>query len=262
MRSLADVQAEFAAALRDPGLGVPEGIVDPDRDPAPRRFAVYRNNVTTGLVDAIAGAYPAVRRIVGEEFFRAMARGYVAAEPPCSPVLMEYGKTFADFIAGFAPAASLPYLADVARLERAWREAYHAAEAVPLGPADLAGIGEAEVAGTTVRLHPSLRLIRSRYPVLTVWKMNAGDGPVHPVDFAAGGEDALIVRPDAEVTVRAVPPGGAAFVAALEEGRALGQAAAAALDASEAFDLAANLAGLIAAGAICEARPRAAADGP
>ena len=132
--SLSEVQAGFAAALLDPAAPVPAGIVGPDRRPAPRRFAVYRNNVVSALANAVAGSFPAVKRIVGEDFFRAMARAYVLAEPPTSPVLLDYGITFPDFIARFAPAASLPYLPDVARIERRWREAYHAEDAEPLPP--------------------------------------------------------------------------------------------------------------------------------
>ena len=119
MRSLSDVQAEFAAALRDPAVAPPPDVVGPDGGPAPRRFAVYRNNVLGALGTAMAGAFPAVRRMVGEDFFRVMARTYVLEIPPTSPVLLDYGKTFPEFIAGFEPAASLPYLPDVARLERA-----------------------------------------------------------------------------------------------------------------------------------------------
>ena len=140
-----DIQATFVAALRDPEASVPGSLAGPDRTPVARRFAVYRNNVAAGLIGVVAGAFPAVQRIVGEEFFKAMARAYVLAHPPESPVLMDYGADFADFIAGFEPAASVPYLADVARIERAWREAYHAAEAVPLAPTDFAGIPETDL---------------------------------------------------------------------------------------------------------------------
>ena len=162
LRSLSDVQADFAAALRDPAIPPPAGVVGPDGGPAPRRFAVYRNNVLVALGNALAGAFPAVGRIVGEEFFRAMARNYVLETPPTSPVLLDYGVTFPDFIAGFEPAASLPYLPDVARLERAWREAYHAADAKPLGPADLAGIPPEDLPDAVFSLHPSLRIVPSR----------------------------------------------------------------------------------------------------
>jgi hypothetical protein len=251
LRSLADVQEEFAAALRDPADGLPDGVVGPDREPAPRRFAVYRNNVIVGFVNALRSAFPAVERIVGAAFFEAMARAYALAEPPRSPVLMDYGATFADFIAGFAPAASLPYLPDVARIERAWREAYHAADAEPLGPEAFAGVGADAISGLVLRLHPSLRVLRSRYPAQTIWKMNASDSEIVPVDLSVA-EDTLVVRPDSEVEVRVVPPGGAAFVGALAGGAPLGAAAAAGLEADERFDLAGNLAGLIAAGAIAE----------
>jgi hypothetical protein len=250
LRSLADVQAEFAAALRDPDGATPADVAGPDGRPAPRRFAVYRNNVIAGLIGAVSGAFPAVKRIVGDHFFDAMARAYVLAEPPRSPVLMDYGEGFADFIAAFEPAASLPYLADVARIERAWREAYHAAEAVALGPTDFAGIGEEDLSRLTFTLHPSLRILHSDYPALKVWRMNASDEPLAPIDFRAGGEDTLIVRPGAEVVVRLLPPGGYAFIAAFIRGGSLGEAAAAAMAADSRFDLALNIAGLIESGVV------------
>ncbi|MCP2936872.1 DNA-binding domain-containing protein, partial [Salmonella enterica subsp. enterica serovar Typhimurium] len=73
-------------------------------------------------------------RIVGAEFFRAMARVYVRVQPPRSPIMLDYGAGLPDFIRSFEPAAVLPYLEDVARIERAWTEAYHAPEASPIDP--------------------------------------------------------------------------------------------------------------------------------
>jgi hypothetical protein len=164
-------------------------------------------------------------------------------------VLLDYGATFADFIERFEPAGPLPYLADVARIERAWREAYHARDAVPLTAADLAGVAEAEVPSLVMTLHPSLRLLASRHPARTIWTMNAGEGEIGEVDLSRS-EDTLIVRPTSEVTVRSVPPGGVAFVGALMAGESLGAAAAAGLAAEPHFDIAGNLAGLIGAGAV------------
>jgi len=250
LRSLSEVQAEFAAALNDPAASVPGAVAGPDGGPAPRRFAVYRNNLIAGLVDVVAGMYPAVKRIVGEDFFEAMARAYVRAEPPTSPVLLEYGNNFVDFISGFEPAASLPYLADVARIEWAWHEAYHAADAVSLGPDRFAAIAEGDLPGLTFSLHPSLRVVRSAYPALTIWRMNASDEPVVPVDLGAGGEDTLIVRPEAMVDVRSLPAGGATFIETLADSGTLSEAAARAAEFDDEFDLAANIAGLIDGGAV------------
>src|SRR5690606_15015602 len=103
----------------DPEQAVPGAVMAHSAGIPARRFAVYRNNVVVGLVNALAARFPALQRIVGEEFFRAMAQLYVRAHPPRSRLLMEYGDGFADFIAAFEPAAELPYLADIARLEAA-----------------------------------------------------------------------------------------------------------------------------------------------
>ena len=122
----------FASALLTPDLPCPEGLFSSNgADPA-SRFAVYRNNVHNGLINALATAYPVTLQLVGDDFFRAMARLYVQACPPTSPMISEYGSGFARFIQGFDPAARVPYLADVARLERLRVRAYHAADTPPL----------------------------------------------------------------------------------------------------------------------------------
>ncbi len=121
--ALGQRQSAYAAAILDPARPVPQGLIGPDGEPSAKRFAVYRNNVVVGLAAVLKAAFPAVCRIVGDEFFAAMARIYVSREPPGSPIMLDYGAGFADFVGGFEPAAGLPYLRDVARLERAWVEA-------------------------------------------------------------------------------------------------------------------------------------------
>ncbi len=249
MRQLAERQRGFAAAVLDAALEVPSGLVGPDGRPSARRFAVYRNNVVAGLTESMKVTYPASCRIVGEEFFVAMARAYVVADPPRSPMMLEYGAGLPAFIATFPPAASVPYLADVARIEWAWKEAFHADDAAPLPPAALAAIPEARLSEVRLRLHPSLRLVTSRYPALTIWRMNVEGGVPGPVDLASGGEDCLVVRPAAHVIVHEAPSGAAAFIHALAAGMPLAEAASAGLEAADDFDLSANLAGLISAGA-------------
>jgi len=246
---VAERQEAFAAALLDPSRPVPPGLTGPDGQPSRKRFTVYRNNVVVGLIEALTANFPAVCRIVGEAFFHAMARAFVTLHPPASPILLDYGAGFPDFIATFEPAAPLSYLADVARIERAWIEAYHSREAGPLSPAAFAAVPVERVSDLRLELHPSLRIVRSGIPALTIWRMNVGDGVPGPVDLDAGGEDALVVRPAADVEVRAMPPGGAEFVRALACGGSLGEATKSALRASPGFDLATHLAALIAAGA-------------
>lgn len=250
MRQLAERQRGFAAALLDAALPVPFGLVGPDQEPSPKRFAVYRNNVVVGLTETLKAAFPAVHRIVGAEFFQAMARSYVVAEPPTSPILLDYGAGFPEFIREFQPAAVLPYLADVARIERAWTEAYHAPEASPIDPTALAALAPEEFPAVRFQLHPSTRLVRSQFPALTIWQMNIGDGVPAPVDLAAGGEDVLVVRALADVEVRLISGGSFEFVQALADGASVLAAMKAALTADHRFDLSANLSGLMQAGAL------------
>ncbi len=250
MSQLAERQRGFAAALLDGALPMPFGLVGPDGEPSPKRFAVYRNNVVVGLTEALRDAFPAVQRIVGTEFFQAMARAYVVVEPPRLPILLDYGLGFPEFIGEFEPAAVLPYLADVARIERAWTEAYHAPEASPIDPIALAALGPEEFSAVRFQLHPSTRLVRSQFPALTIWQMNVADGVPAPVDLAAGGEDVLVVRPLADVEARLIPGGSFEFVQTLADGASVLAAMKAALTADHSFDLSANLAGLMQAGAL------------
>ena len=205
-----------------------------------------------GLIDAIGDNFPAVHRIVGEDFFRAMARAYAMAETASLAGAPRLWRKFPDFIAAFEPAASLPYLADVARIERAWSEAYHATEAKPLSVEAFSARARDDSAGLRLVPHPSLRVVRSRFPAVTIWRMNVADGVAGPVDFTSDGEDAVVLRPEAEVEARVVSPDGAAFVGALAARRTLAEAAEAAFRANDRFDLPGHLAALIAMGAFVD----------
>jgi hypothetical protein len=245
----AEFQSAFARAVLDADAAVPRPLVRKAGGTPSRRFGVYRNNVYASLIDALANRFPMAARLVGDEFFRAMARDYVEREPPHSPVLLGYGERFADFVAGFPPAAPVPYLADVMRLEWAWHAAYHAADAEPL-PLEALSAAAWGAAEARLALHPSLHVVCSPYPVITIWQLAARRGENEPAPLPADGEDALVVRPKLEVEVRRLPEGGATFVLALKDGASLQGAAAHAMDDAPAFDLAANLAGLMGSGAI------------
>ena len=212
-----------------------------------KRYNVYRNNVTVSLIDALAATYPAVQRITGVEFFRAMARFHVRATPPTSPLLFEYGREFPAFIEKYEHAQDMPWLADTARIERAWLDAYHAADAPPLSADALAAIPSDRLGDLVFTAHPAARIVRSAYPAVAIFAMNRVEGPVTPLQSNAA-EDALITRPDMEVAVRLLPPGGAAFLKAMIDGGTLGAATATALAETPCFDLPANIAGMIKAG--------------
>lgn len=235
-------QTDFRAALTDPGLPVPPGLTGPADAPAGRRFAVYRNNVAHSLAQALELAFPLVRRIVGEEFFRAMAAEFVRTHPPASPVLMFYGAPMPGFLKHFPPVAQLGYLPDAARLDLALRESYHAADCAPLGAEALRS--GAALTSARLALAPSLRVIRSRWPLHGIWRANFEPGAPAP---APGPEDVLVTRPGFDPVITPLPPGGADFIAALGRGEPL---AAAILAAGSNFDPGPTLGALLRGGAI------------
>lgn len=240
--------AVFAAGLLDPDRAAPAAVSGPNGKSAGRRYDVYRNNVTVSLIDALAAVFPATMRITGADFFRAMARFHLRACPPTSPLLFDYGRDFPDFIERYDHARPMPWLADVARIERAWLDAYHAADADPLPPQALGAVPAEQLAGTVLVVHPAARIVRSRFPAVTIFAANRSYDSVGRIE-ATEPEDALVTRPGLEVAIRRLPPGAADFLARLIAGQPFGAAAGAASSASPGFDLPGAIAGMLEAGA-------------
>jgi hypothetical protein len=245
MQTLLDLQDEFAEALLSAVAPVPSSLKGASIRRADRRFAIYRNNVAVSLIEALGARFPAVKRLVGDEFFHAMAHGFVLREPPVSPLLVHYGETFAAFIEEFDAAAPLPYLADVARLEYARGRAYHAADVEPLPRAAFAALPAGHIGSCRVGLHPSVGIVASRFPVLSIWEVNQ-DKAVRSVPHW-GAEAALVARPFLDVETRRLGPGTDVFLHALQAGSTIAGAAERATAATSEFSASDGLAVLIGA---------------
>ena len=236
------MQQPFFEALFDAGRPCPTGLSTWNGSDPAVRFAVYRNNVVASLINALADTYPVIQDLVGEAFFRAMAHVFVCAEPPCSPVLAGYGANFALFLEGFPPAATLPYLADVARLEWARVEVFHAADAEVLPPTTIAGLlaDPSALPERRIGLHPATELLCSRYAIASLWAAHQGLLDIASVD-PYQTESVLIIRPELEVRVIPVAEGTAVFIGQLLHGATLGSSVAQAQAAHADFDLVATL---------------------
>jgi hypothetical protein len=226
-------QAAFATALLDPDAALPPGLTDPQGRPAPMRFSVYRNNVAASLTRALEDGFPVIRKLLGPEYFTAIAGVHLRAHPPRSRQIALYGQDFAGFLAGFPPLVHLPYLADVARLELAIRQSYHAADSTPLDP-NLLDVPEDVLLVSRFTLAPSLRLIRSPHPVLAIWQANTQNGPAPTL----GPQDVVVLRPDYDPKPHRLPHGAAQFITALGQDQTLAEALA---QAGDGFDLNATL---------------------
>ncbi|MEM1130051.1 MAG: DNA-binding domain-containing protein [Pseudomonadota bacterium] len=240
-------QSSFQAAILDAAAPVPGGVVNPSGAPASRRFDVYRNNVAVSLTEALETGFPVLRKLVGARFFQAMAGVHLRQHPPRSPLMMFYGEDMPTFLASFPPAASLPYLPDIARLELAIRGAYHAADKPPIDPADLASIPSERLVDIRIELAPAVAIIASDYPIHAIWRANTEAGGPKP---EGGAEAVMISRPDLDPVLDPLAPAARALLLALQDGRTLGAAFDQAVAVDPAFDLTPSLSLLLARQAV------------
>ncbi len=243
------LQSRFAQALLSPEAAAPAELLAWNGSDVAKRFAVYRNNVLASLIDVLRDKFPVVDALVGTDFFTGMARAYIMAEPPSSPILALYGDRFGDFIARFEPARELPYLPDVARLEEMRLRAYHAADAASLGPEDFAALSGGQLDEIIVRLHPSVGLMTSDFAVFSLWAAHSGLADIGDVDPLVP-ESALVARPRLDIETTQLGAGEFSFFTTLSSGLPLWRAVIAGQEAAENFDLARALHNLVVTGVV------------
>jgi hypothetical protein len=241
MPALRELQAAFAAAVFDPVDTRVLGWVTEGDMSAPERFAVYRRNVFHNYREALRDVYPVCQRLVGEAFFEFAADAYIRRHRSIEGNLHAFGDRYADFLAGFAPAAGLAYLPDVARLEWAVHESFHAADHELLDLSRLAELPADQLPRVVFLLHPACRLVESAYPIHAVWQANQPGGEGR-ADLDAGGVRLLVRRPCNAVQLE--PTEGAEH--AMLRAFAAGQPLAAAVGAARANDGGFDLGGFLA----------------
>lgn len=251
MSSLRELQRDFFGAIRQPAPNERcIGRVLPAEIPARRRLQIYRNHHRVSLAGALSACFPVVERLVGTACFTALARRYVETRPPRAGQLLDYGRGFPAFLEGAETLAGLAYVTEVAALEWLRQEAYHAEDAPRLHLARLAEVPPSAQEYLRLALHPSVRLLRSPYPVVSIWRTNHRDAEPEVIDLARGGENALVWRSAAGVEVRRVDAADMALIGLLQAGEPFSLACEAALERSGAFDPGQALARLCSDGVI------------
>lgn len=239
-------QAAFRKRLMTPGQPAPAGLCNPDGASAAKRFDVYRNNVAVGLTEALMATFPVTLKLVGDTFFRGMAGVYLRRYPPTTPMIQRYGDMMPAFLRGFAPARPVPYLSDVARLELALRDSYHAADHDPISPQRLGGLDPGGLTRARVVLAPSVHVMRSKFPVHGLYRANTDSAGLQVVSRA---ENVLVSRPlfDPQLTEISTP--AALCLEAFAKNETLGSAIA---RAGDGLNLARLLGLLLAQNAIAD----------
>lgn len=208
------------------------------------RFRVYQNNIIVSLIDSLVDSFPTLVRLLGEDYFRAVAREFVQANPPRSPVMAEYGTQLPSYLDGFLPLEKLPYLADVARLELARIACFHAADSATLSAEDFTSLSIEALLSAAFVLNPSIRLVDSEHPVFKLWHSQIHDSPI-PALADWRGEDVMCWRRKNLVMTKPLQCGGALFLKTLIDGQTLEEAWRAASAKDPGFNLTEAISSLV-----------------
>lgn len=215
----------------------------------PAGISVYRNTVAKGCADALVANFPAVAKVTGEAWLAAAAVRHAADQPPAKASLLDHGAGFAAWLEGFAPAADMPFLSGLARLDRAWVEAHLAPDAAPVEAAAFEGLTAEDFPRLTAALHPSARLLAFKDGLAGLWLALRDETAPDALELEDAPSAILILRPRLTVETLSLSAGGLAFLAACRAGGSLSSAAEAALSAEPCLALADLFATLISAGA-------------
>lgn len=241
LADLGQLQTRFADALFDPSA-TPDLLPAVRAEHAEHRLALYRGNQTDGWRKALGNAYPVLLRLVGTAYFDALARAYGRAHPATDPDLNRFGDRMADFLAGFQPAATLPYLPDMAKLEWVLHRAHYAPHHEPLTAQDLAALSPADFESARFALQPGCQLLTCNYAVGALWQSHQpGQEPEFPADFERPAWLAAACSRSGGAQVTELDPAQFAALQAMSAGKTMGDALDAAFAADPAFDLAAAL---------------------
>ncbi len=246
MLGLRDLQAAFAAHLVGEDRADLASAVVGDTIPAASRLRVHRHHVGQSLASALASTFPTVQALVGQAFFQGMARAFIVRELPGQPVLAEYGEGFPDHVAAYGPAASLPYLADVARLDWALNLAFQAPSSGRLTREDLSAIEPERLLGLKLSLAVGSTLIESPHPIDRIWRAARPDGPDEPISLEEGPAALLVLRGEDDAGFLTLGPAEAAFILSLGAGGSLEEASRSAFAREPGFDLSTTFARLVA----------------
>ena len=218
-------------------------------------LSVYRNTIAKGRADALAAQFPTVERVVGAAWLAAAANAHGAEHPPRTASLLSYGGDFADWLSQFPPAADMPFLSELARLDYLWSESHLAADAEPLQPDALAGMTPEAFGHHALTLHPATRFAGFGDSTPDLWRaLQPPSEAPEALELGDAPQGLLITRPALETTTTVIGSGELAFLQACEAGHSLADAAVAAVTRQHDLDLSILFARQMTAGVFASLR--------
>ena len=219
-----------------------------DGDTNPAFLNIYRNGYMKTCTDTLAASFPVVSALVGEDYFRRLARAYVEAYPPTTGTLVGYGSHFAEFLRSRSNEHRLAYLSDAAAIDAAWLVSYFAEDGAALAPVDVESMSSdgIDVSAVQVTLTPPTQLVRLNHYIAETWALIREQGALsNAVSLREGDNIAMVWRLDGHIHIKELDPGESAFLSTLAEVATLEAATIRAFEVNESFDLATTFAALL-----------------
>lgn len=218
---------QLSAAIRDPQAPTPvagESILQKRQRLG---TTIYRNNHRHAYTTVLRETFPVVEQLVGEAFFKAMALEYLRSNPPASRVIRTYGKNFPQFIAGFEPAGTLPFLANVARIEFSRLQIFHQQASPGMDPLLISQrLGE-NLDHIHFILSPALALIRTEDGAISIWRHHhqaINTGEQKRLRLKPAKEHLAFSRPDIRILDTPLDQDQFEILSALQDGQSLSSA--------------------------------------
>ena len=236
------MQADFIQAILTQDAALLQPHLDGHQADNAIRFQVYQNNIIVSLIEALSDIFPLCVKLVGEDFFRAMAREYVRQHPPQTPIIREYGASFADFIETFEPAKQVGFLAPMASLEYQVLQLTHAEENTPLNHQAIATFFEQtdQPEKMLIEITNNIQLLHAPFALGSLYLACQQDAPLESLELNES-EYLLIHKSFIYAKLNVISFEEASFIKALQSALPLAQA----IPESDNFDLGQTLAKLI-----------------
>jgi len=223
--------------LQSPNKAVTDPLAEWMQDPEySDNFSIYKNNFFMSLIEVLGEAFPTLKKLVGEEFFTAMAKIYIAENPPQSACLINYGDSLPNFLATFKPCAQLGYLPDVARLECLQNQVYYANETAALCVEALQALTSEVLSTASVCFKNTCVFFQSRYAVYAIWEQNQAEQASDERVDSERSQSVLIIRDKLTIKTLEISHAIFNFLSLLEKQHDLGESLAATANRYDDFD--------------------------
>ena len=248
---LRELQSHFSAEILCGENTSVQTLVEQRGFEATRRINVYRNNIFATLAETLSNIFPVSCAMVGEEFFKSMARIYIRSHTPDSGNLHDFGEHLPSFIESMPELSNYPYLSALAEIDWACHRAFHSTSVNSLDISSLADFSPDNYEDLQFEFHPAIHTIKSKYPIFDIWNFATSNGHADTTpDLNSEGQQVLIHRPKSGVKVVNIEDGLFQMINFLREPKTLGATITSILSSNPEYNLKEGLNRLFSFGAV------------